>query len=636
LRLCMRKDKRQRIPDAGAVRIEIEDAIAAPRDSVVTKAAPGSTSKLLRAVAAAVTIIAAVMAFGWWRSSRPVKQPLRPLVRLDVDLGPDVSLGSLYGADEIISPDGTRMAYVSQGRLLTRRLDQPNATELAGTPGAYAPFFSPDGQWVAFFTAGKLQKISVEGGSAITLCNAPTGRGGSWGEDGSIIAALSFTAGLSRIPSAGGPPTPVADLQNGEVTLRWPQVLPGGKAVLFTANTSTTAFDAANIEVMSLTDHRRRTLVRGGTFGRYLPSGLVYVNRGTLFAVPFDVDRLEVHGTPAPVLNQVAYNAVEGSAQLDFSQTGTLIFRSGGAGGGLLTVGWLDGAGKAQLLLAKPGNYGRPSMSPDGQRLALETEGSGTDIWLYDWKRDTMTRLTFTGTAQGPLWSPDGRYIAFRTVGGGMSVTRSDGSGKPQPLTQSENNQLPWSFTPDGKRLAFFEQGSGTSWDIWTVPLESDSAGMRAGKPEVFLQTPADERYPAFSPDGRWMAYVSDESGIYQVYVRAFPDKGGKWQVSNSGGGYPMWSRTGHELFFETLDHHIMAAGYTEKGDSFVADKPRVWSEKQIEGTIGIKNVDLAPDGKRIVVLMPVETAEAQKAQNQVTFLMNFSDELRRNVPVGK
>ncbi len=221
----------------GDVRIEIEDAIAAPKDSGATQAAPASTSKLLWAVAAAVTIIAVVTSFGWWRSTRPVEQALRPLVRLDVDLGPDVSLGSLAGADEIISPDGTRLVYVSQGRLFTRRLDQPNATELAGTQGAYAPFFSPDGQWVAFFTPGKLQKISVEGGSAITLCDAADGRGGSWGEDGNIIAALSITSGLSRIPSAGGPPTPVTDLQSGEVTHRWPQILPGGKAVLFTAST---------------------------------------------------------------------------------------------------------------------------------------------------------------------------------------------------------------------------------------------------------------------------------------------------------------------------------------------------------------------------------------------------------------
>ena len=212
-------------------------------------------------------------------------------------------------------------------------------------------------------------------------------------------------------------------------------------------------------------------------------------------------------------------------------------------------------------------------------------------------------------------------------------MIRSDGSGKPQSLTQSKNLQVPWSFTPDGKRLAFLEQDSKTGYDLWTVPLESDSAGLRAGKPEVFLQTPADERTPAFSPDGRWMAYVSDESGTYQVYVRAFPDKGGKWQISNSGGMYPMWSRTGHELFFEALDNHIMAAAYTEKGDSFVADKPRVWSEKRLAlvGSIGaVKNVDLAPDGKRVVALMPVETAEGQKAQNQVIFLENFFDEVQR------
>jgi len=641
LRRCLQKDKTQRFRDAGDARIEIEDALAAPKDSGITQAAPASTSKLLKAVgavAAAVTIIAVVTSWVAWRATRPIEQPLRPLVRLDVDLGPDVSLGSPYGADEIISPDGTRLVYVSQNRLFTRRLDQPNATELAGTQGAYAPFFSPDGQWVAFFVVGKLKKISVEGGSAIALCDASTGEGGSWGEDGNIITTLSTNGGLSRIPSAGGPPTPVTDLQNGEGTHRWPQTLPGGKAVLFTTNTTAVGFDGANIEVMSLGDHRRKTLVRGGTFGRYLPSGyLIYVNRGTLFAVPFDLDRLEVHGTPAPVLDQVGYNAAQGFAQLDFSQTGTLVYRSGGAGGGLLTVAWLDGAGKAQPLLAKPGVYGRPSMSPDGQRLALEvTEGSGTDIWLYDWQRDTMTRLTFTGNANAPLWSPDGRYIAFRVQGEGMYVIRSDGSGKPQPLTQSKNTQLPWSFTPDGKRLAFTEQDSKTSWDLWTVPLESDNAGLRAEKPEVFLQTPADELYPSFSPDGRWMAYTSNESGINQVYVRAFPDKGGKWQISNSGGAYSMWSRNGHDLFFEALDNHIMVAAYTVKGDSFVADKPRVWSVKPIGGTVGLKNVDLAPDGKRIVALMPVETAEAQKAQSHVTFLMNFSDELRRKVPVGK
>jgi Tol biopolymer transport system component len=640
LRRCLQKDKTLRLQAAGDARIEIQEAIAAPKDSGATQAAPASTRKLLLAVgavAAALAIIAVVALWGWWRATRPVEQALRPLVRLDVDLGLDVSLGATYGTDAILSPDGTRMVYVSQGRLFTRRLDQPTSTELVGTPGVYAPFFSPDGQWIAFFTATNLKKVSVDGGAAITLCGANGGRGGSWGADGNIIAALGVYSGLSRVLSAGGPPTAVTELQNGEITHRFPQTLPGDKAVLFTATSLASAYDTANIEVMSLADHRRKTLVRGGTYGRYLPSGhLVYVNRGTLFAVPFDLDRLEVHGTPVPVLDQVGYDSSFGSAQLDFSQTGTLIYRSSGSGGELLTVAWLDGVGKEQPLLAKPGVYGRPTMSPDGQRLALDvSEGSGTDIWIYDWQRDTMTRLTFTGNASTPLWTPDGRHIAFRAVGEGMSVTRSDGSGKPQPLTQSKTSQLPWSFTPDGKRLAFGDQSSG-SFDLWTVPLESDGAGVRGGKPEVFLQTPADERSPSFSPDGRWMAYSSDESGTVQVYVRAFPDKGGKRQISNSGGGYPMWSRNGRELFFETLDNHIMVAAYTVKDDSFVADKPRVWSEKQIGITANAaRNVDLAPDGKRIIALMPVETAEGQKARNHVIFLENFFDELRRRVPTG-
>ena len=556
---------------------------------------------------------------------RPVE---RPMVRLNVDLGTDVSLGSPYGADMILSPDGTRLVYVSQGRLFTRRLDQPNATELAGTQGAYAPFFSPDGQWVAFFSPGKLQKISVEGGSATTVCNAGTGVGGSWGEDGNIIAALNNRVGLSRIPSAGGPPTHVTELADGEGTHRWPEILPGGKAVLFTANTAANGFNVANIEVMSFADHSSKTVVRGGTFGRYLPSGyLIYVNQGTLFAVPFDLDRLEVHGTPAPVLDQVGYNLTSGTAQFDFSQTGTMIYRSGDAGGGLLTVQWLDAAGKAQPLLTKPGVYVRPILSPDGNRLAI---GGTGDIWVYEWRRDTMTRLTFgPATSNYPIWSPDGQYILYRGLGG-IFWTRSDGAGKPRQLTQSKNTQYPWSFAPDGKRLAFEEVTTETGYDLWTVPLENDASGLRAGKPEPYLQTPFDERHDSFSPDGQWLAYASNESGAYQVYVRAFPDKGGKWQISNSGGVNPVWSRNGHELFYRTEDAQIMVASYTVKGDSFVADKPRVWSEKRI-ANIGINaNYDLAPDGKRIVALMPVDTAEGQRAQSHVTFLLNFFDEVRR------
>src|SRR5579863_3189387 len=256
LRRCLQKDKALRMRDAGDARIEIQEALAAPRDSGATPVPLTSKSKLLPwAVAPAVAIVAAVALLGWWRSSRPAE--LKPLVRLDVDLGSDVSLGSsragpfgaVDGADVILSPDGTRMVYVSQGRLFTRKFDQPKATELAGTEGAFAPFFSPDGQWVAFFAGGKLKKISVEGGAPVVLSDAQYGFGGSWGEDGNIIAAFSFPAALSRIPSTGGTPTPLMELAQGEVSQVWPQILPGGKAVLFTSDAPSdlTNFNQASI-----------------------------------------------------------------------------------------------------------------------------------------------------------------------------------------------------------------------------------------------------------------------------------------------------------------------------------------------------------------------------------------------------
>jgi Tol biopolymer transport system component len=642
LHRCLQKDKTLRIHDAADVRIEIVEALTGPKD---TGAAHPALAKLPWAVAAALAIIAAVALLGWWRSSRPAE--LKPLVRLDVDLGSDVSLGyslgshgGVDGADVILSPDGTRMVYVSQGKLFTRKLDQPKATELAGTEGAFAPFFSPDGRWVAFFAETKLKKLSVEGGAPVVLCDAARGSGGSWGEDGNIIASLSFPGALSRVSSTGGTPTPVTELAQGEVNQAWPQILPGGKAVLFTSNVpgdlNLTGFNEAStsIEVISLKDRRPKTLLKG-IFGRYLATSdggghLVYINNGTLFAVAFDLNALDVRGTPVPLLEQVAYNPQSLSAQFDFSQTGKLLYRSGGtARSGEVTVQWLDSEGKTQPLLAKPDSYLRPSLSPDGARLAI----ASSDVWVYDWQRDTMMRLTFGARAIGPIWSPDGRYILFQGPGG-MFGTRSDGSGKSQSLTQSKNAQVPWSITADGKRLAFHEVGQ-TSISIWTVDLENDGTGPRVGKPELFSQTRFDEMYPSFSPDGRWLAYASNESGTAQVYVRAFPGKEGKWQISNNGGVLPEWAHNGRELFFRTLDNQIMTAGYTVRGDSFVADKPRVWSEKRIANLGLLPNYGLTPDGKRIVALLPAESPQGQQAQNHVIFLENFFDELRRKVPLS-
>jgi serine/threonine-protein kinase len=501
---------------------------------------------------------------------------------------------------------------------------------LPGTERAQAPFFSADGKWVAFFAQGKLKEVSAQGGPVISVSAAPGAAGGSWGEDGNIVVSLNFR--LSRIPSAGGTPARLMELAPGEIAHRWPQILPGGKAVLFSAYTSMTGLDGATVEVLSLREGRRKTLVRGGTFGRYLLSGhLVYIDKGTLFAVPFDLNRLEVHGTPVPVLEDVAYSAAWGSAQIDFSKTGTLVHRSSKAAGGLVTVRWLDESGNEQPLLPVPGNYLSPTLSPDAGRLALTSAG---DIWVYELRRGSMTRLTFGGGYGNPLWTPDGHYIVFRAARG-ILWTRADGTGQPQPLTQSKNQQIAWSFSGDGKRLAFVEVDSATGADIWTLPVETSSSGLRAGKPEVFLQTRFNERGPMFSPDGRWIAYQCDESGTYQVYVQAFPDKHGKRQVSSDRGSQPTWSRDGHELFFRSYGapgDQLMAASYQERGDSFVADKPRVWSEKEPLTFTSTRSYDPAPDGKRVVALMPAETPE--EPPGHLIFLLNFFDELRRRAPL--
>ncbi len=630
---CLEKDPEYRWQSARDLKAALEMVRPTPQDSPPRPLLPWAVTALL-----AVGLIGV----SWvdWRATRSPE--LKPLVHLDVDLGSDVSLDAERGTNAVLSPDGMRLVYLSRGRLFTRRLDQPKATELVGTEGAYQPFFSPDGQWVAFFTIGKLKKISVQGGVPISLCDAQGfPGGGSWGEDGNIIASLGNGA-LWRIHSAGGAPTRVTEVAQGGGE-RWPQILPGGKAVLFTSTPTVNVWDQANIDVVSLVDRRRKTLQPGGTYGRYLPSSqgpsghLIYVTQGTLFAVPFDLEALAVRGTPSPVLEQISYSTVGGYAQFDFSQKGTLVYRSGGAEGSRLTVQWLDSFGRMQPLLAKPDFYQSARLSPDGQRLAIST----TDLWVYDWRRETMTRLTVGGSLGSnnapALWSPDGRYLIFRKNGEGLFWTRSDGAGQPQRLVQSTTSIMAYSFAPDGKRLAFRERGAETGYDLWTMPMESDASGLRGGTPEMFLGTQFNEQHPAFSPDGQWLAYTSNEAGTDQIFVRAFPDSGGQWQISDSGGSYPEWSRNGRELFFRTADNQIAVAAYTAKGHSFVSFKPRLWSEKPLTQTLANgSNYNLDPDGKRIVVFSPDKAPETQQAQNHVIFLENFFDEVRRRVRAGK
>ncbi|HLF98495.1 MAG TPA: protein kinase [Methylococcaceae bacterium] len=649
LRRCLEKPVRRRVQHIGEVRIVLEDVLSGVALGPAEPVAAQRKGRERLAWAAAVALfVLTTIAFAIGYVLRAPKPPQQ--TRLSAEIGADASLYTATGASAILSPDGMRLALLATAsdqkrRIYIRSLDHLQATALSGTENATNPFFSPDGQWIGFFADGKLKKISVQGGAAVTLCDVTTGVGGSWGDDGTIVFAPIQTSALSNVSSAGGSPQPLTtlDKQAGEITQRWPQVLPGSKAVLFTSDTGQGNYEDAEIVVYSVDSRQRKTVQRGGYYARYLLSGhVVYLHEGTLFALPFDLQRLEVTGQPAPILEGVLTTPGTGGAQFSFSNTGNVVYVAGGSEGQKVSIYWMDREGRFTPLRETPADYRNPAFSPDGKRLALEIfDGKRRDVWVYEWERDTLTRLTFAGETNAyPSWTPDGQRIVYSSQekGGALNLgwIRADGAGNAQRLAESKNNQYARSWRPDGKVLAFRQTNPETSADIMTLSVEgNEKSGWKPGEPKPFVNSAFNELEPAFSPDGRWLAYQSIESGSIEVYVRPFPGPGGKWQISTGGGSHPKWSRNGKELFYRTADSKIMVATYTASGDSFRADKPQLWSPGQFTNLGGgVGNFDLHPDGKRFAVLKAPGT-EVTAAVNKVSFIFNFFDELRAKLPPG-
>jgi len=603
-------------------------------------------------IAGLASVVAAISGALLWRATRPVD---RPMIRFSIDLGPEAIRGRAETGEfynPVISPDGTRVVFpakVADGseQLATRRLDQSTIAILVGTEGAVDPFFSPDGQWIGFFAGKKLKKIPLQGGAVVSLCDAAgLELGASWGEDGAIIANLDGYH-LFRVPAAGGEPQLIGKPeQHGERGWRWPQVLPGGENVLFTgvvAN-SGAALDSANIELLSLKSGRVKVVRRGGFLGRYLPSGhLIYIRQETLYGVPFDLGRLETHGAPAALVEDI-----DRTGRPSFSRTGTLLYASATAG--VAPLAWLDRAGKSQQVVSPFINISRqpesPRLSPDGNRLALSVAG---DLFVHDLQRHTATRLTFDAALnQQPVWTPDGQQIVYGShvpaSDGEFGIwwIRADGSSPPQKLFGERAPLHVFSISPDGRNLAFVRTGQDSGFEIWTLPLDrNDPEHPKSGKPEPFARESLSQIDPAFSPDGRWIAYVytngAGQGG--QVIVRAFPSEpsAGRWPVSESESGahFPVWSRNNRELFYLNFDNRIMVVRYTANHHSFVSEKPRQWSPAPLfrPGNNALWNLDIAPDGRRFVVLAPPESRSAEPATVHASILLNFFDELRRRLP---
>jgi len=576
-----------------------------------------------------VLVFGLATALAYWQVVRERASPSSPL-RLNILLPPTEALSfSRDRAPIALSPDGKEVAYTARrgdiSQLYLRALDRLEPTPVLGTEDAYNPFFSPDSQWVGFFAQGKLKKVAVGGGVPHDICHAGDGIGASWGPDDLIYFTPLWTKGIWRVSARGGQPEIVVAPEPGksERAYLWPEVLPGGKTVLFTAWTGG-SFDGAHIVAYRLDTREQRTVVEGGTYARYAPSGhLVYARGAEILAVPFDAQRLEVRGPAARVLDGLMIGASAGDADFSFSKAGTLLYVPGGLRSLEYSLVWVDQSAVVRPMSGRERSFEVPRLSPDGRHVAVVIAGSTYDVWLYDVARDTLTRLTFGGDDNYPVWSPDGKRIAFNSTRAGAAniyLTAADGSGTVERLTASEYSQYPGSWSPDGKFLAFTEEGQpNTGDDIWLLPLQGDR------KPQPLVQTPFDEWQPRFSPDGQWLAYASNESGSEEVYVQPFPSLGAKWKISTDGGNEPLWAPTGREIFYRNGDK-MMAVSLETKPTFALAKSRLVFEAPYAHISNDVPNYDVAPDGRLLMVRENPQTATA----TQLNVVLHWFEELKQ------
>jgi serine/threonine-protein kinase len=621
MRRCLETDPLQRLRDIGEARIAIEHLGAAPAEG--RKAA--SLFRRWAPAALAVLAVAAVIgSLAVWNRRPALPEPTR---RLAVSLP---SNQQFPVADHImaLSPDGQRLAYVAaengSQQLYLRALDSFEANAIPGTQEAEAPFFSPDGGWIAFFAEGKLKKVAIAGGAPITLADANIVQpGGVWGVNDTIVFRQKSSE-LAAIPAAGGSPQPLVtpDSSKGENSVCCPAFLPGGSGLLFGTATGT---NPGQIAVLRLPTGERTDLIPGGLQPAYLSTGhVLYVQGGTLMAAPFDPVQLKLAGTPVPAVEGVLQSGQAGAAHYSVSNDGSLAYIPGHVRGANTTLVWVDRQGAEQPIAAPAHAYRNPRLSPDGRRIVVGIDELGGQVWIYDLSRDTLTRLTFEGTGSGtPFWSPDGRRVAFTSgAPGSLFVQPADGSGSAEQLTDNEHRRVLNSWSPDGQFLAFHETNPATGADIWVLRLADRQA-------QPFLRTPAGESAARFSPDGRWLAYASFESGRAEIYVQSFPGPGGKWQISTEGGTEPVWNPNGRELFYRH-GNQMMAVDITAQ-PGFSAGRPKVLFEgPYLLSAANLPAYDMSRDGQRFLM---VKEGPEEQAPTQINVVLNWFEELKRLVP---
>ena len=636
LQRCLQKDPKQRLRDIGDARISLDEVLSGAPEGAPSPSAAGPPWRRAMPWTAGLLAVA-ITGFAVW-NLKPSPAPARPVTRTVIALPPGQRLAALDQLALALSADGSQLAYVAKTQdggaqqIYVRAMDSTEARPIPGTEGGVSPFFSPDGQWLGFFADGKLKKIPLNGGVAQALADtAPAPSGATWGSDHTIVYAPVVVSELLQLSDGGGASKPLTRRENGETGHIWPEFLPGSEAVLFVA------ILPPRIVVQSIGTGERRSLIQGQaeTMPRYTPSGhLIYAQAGNLMAVPFDPRKLELVGSAVPVVQGVLQSPVAGApAQYSVSDTGSLVYVSGGLAGGQGRLVWVSRSGIEQPLAAPARYYDQPRLSPDGRQVAVDiAENEGTQqVGLYDLVRDTLSRFTFEGSFnQYPTWTPDGKRIAFASnKEGALSLfwQLADGGGGLERLTNG-TTEVPFSWSPDGQQLTFVDVSGSAGAQIWVLRVSDRKA-------QLFLQAPRLEDAPQFSPDGRWLAYASDESGRREIYVRPYPGPGGKWQISTEGGTEPVWNRNGRELFYRIGDKMMAVDINAQSG--FTAGKPRQLFERHYLPNPILNarpNYDVSPDGQRFLMVKPVE--QEQAAGTQINVVLNWTEELKRLVPTGK